>query len=105
LKGEEPIFGSFIDVNYPATILREYVDNIYKELMNNFGESEIIKLFDNKKTVKAIFIYCSTTSTVMANNYPLVTRLNTLRMIKFGNVPVDVDNVLNNLNHQLQLIK
>lgn len=105
LNGEEPVFGSFIDLSYPLATLQKYVNDIYEELISNIGESQLLQLFYNKKSVEGIFIFCSTTSAIASVNYPLVTRLNIFHLVRFGNISSDVFSILNNLNHQLQLIK
>ncbi|MBI3599150.1 MAG: hypothetical protein HY097_00700 [Nitrospinae bacterium] len=102
-KGEDPIFGAFLDLNVPLSKISEVIENIKQDLINNIGISEIKILFKGKKSEPGCLIYCPTTTSMVMNQLPVTTRLNIFNLLTFDTVSNECLDLLVRLNHQLQL--
>ena len=102
-SGEEPIFGSFLDLNVPASMMNAFVEKMYQELVSHIGIENIRSTFKDKKSQPGCLIYCPTATSLVINQYPVTTRLNIFHLMPFDDVSMECISVMKKLNHQLQL--
>ncbi|HDH12593.1 MAG TPA: hypothetical protein ENG83_10450 [Nitrospirae bacterium] len=102
-KGAHPIFGSFIDITVPFSMMNAFVMNLHQELINQIGLSQIKEIFKDKKSQPGCLLYCPTATSVRINNLPVTTRLNIFNIMTFDNISSECLSLMTNLNHQLQL--
>lgn len=103
--GEEPEFGAFLDINIPTSMMYSFIQQIHQELVNHVGEENLKEVFKNKKAQPGCLVYCPTTTSLVINFRPVITRLNIFNLMDFDNVSKECMVVNMKLNHQLQLTK
>ena len=101
-NGEEPIFGAFLDRNKPISIIKNFVDDLYLDLIESISPTILQKLFIGKKSQPGCLVYSPTVTSVVQNGIPILHRLNILNLLPFDKITDECGFLLNQLNHQLQ---
>lgn len=81
-SGEEPLFGSYPDLNIPTLMLYEYGNNISKDMVNEFGIDEIIKIYNNKKALPGFLQFIQTATSVSFGSTPYPSTLGIFNWVK-----------------------
>jgi len=100
----EQLFGAYIDLSTPISMIYEYTRELHSQLVSEIGESSFFELFQGKKSHPVCLIYCATATSIIINDLPIPTRLNMFNILTFSpNINDECSKILEELNHQLQL--
>jgi predicted transcriptional regulator YheO len=96
-------FEAFTNTEAPASMICSFCGKIQNRVVNHVGLDNVTKVFEDKKSLPAALLYCSTVTSISINNQPCPTRLNTFHLLTFGKIENSSLSVFEKLNHELQI--